>query len=73
MLYDIRKASYSPVFYDERDFLDINVPLGTIIDKTIVHPHRKQFFFMAIWNFIIFHRLGKRPFRVFYKEGKLII
>ena len=45
MLYDIRKASYSPVFYDERDFLDINVPLGTIIDKTIVHPHRKQFFF----------------------------
>ena len=45
MLYDIRKASYSPVFYDERDFLDVNVPLGTIIDKTIVHPHRKQFFF----------------------------
>ena len=45
---DIRKASYSPVFYDERDFLDINVPLGTIIDKTIVHPHRKQFFFMSI-------------------------
>ena len=44
----IRKASYSPVFDDERDFLDVNVPLGTIIDKTIVHPHRKQFFFMAI-------------------------
>ena len=40
----IRKASYSPVFDDERDFLDVNVPLGTIIDKTIVHPHRKHFF-----------------------------
>lgn len=42
----IRKASYSPVFDDERDFLDVNVPLGTIIDKTIVHPHRKHFFYV---------------------------